>query len=121
MDHRRPEPRGLQAGLAAGHSQPEWFRLRREAEELALRPAFDRLITLDHNTIKELPHQIKVAEQVLSRPMVGRAILADEVGGFGGGRRRRVVESQHLAAMGASGCGEHVAAARRWIDKRPED
>jgi hypothetical protein len=24
-----------------------WFALRREAEELALRPSFDRLITLD--------------------------------------------------------------------------
>jgi len=59
---------------------PDWFALRREAEELALRPSFGRLITLDHNTIKELPHQIKVAEQVLSRGMLGRAILADEVG-----------------------------------------
>lgn len=58
----------------------DWFALRRDAEELALRPSFDRLITLDHNTIKELPHQIKVAEQVLSRGMLGRAILADEVG-----------------------------------------
>lgn len=74
-----PSLEAFKRGLATGDSQPEWFRLRRVAEELALRPAFDRLITLDHNTIKELPHQIKVAEQVLSRPMVGRAILADEV------------------------------------------
>src|SRR5438132_585773 len=38
-----------------------------------------RLITLDANAIKELPHQIDVAQRVL-RDMGGRAILADEVG-----------------------------------------
>src|SRR5205085_2639305 len=37
------------------------------------------LITLDANAIKELPHQIDVAQRVL-RDMGGRAILADEVG-----------------------------------------
>ena len=42
-------------------------------------PGFDRLITLDANAIKELPHQIDVAQRVL-RQMGGRAILADEVG-----------------------------------------
>lgn len=57
-----------------------WFQLRREAETLALTPSFDRLITLEFNAIKELPHQIEVARQVLRRPMAGRAILADEVG-----------------------------------------
>jgi SNF2 family DNA or RNA helicase len=67
-------------GLQSDSGSAEWFALRYAIEELALRPSFDRLITLDHNTIKELPHQIKVAEQVLSRPMVGRALLADEVG-----------------------------------------
>ena len=56
-----------------------WARLRREAEQIALAPGFDRLITLDANTIKELPHQIEVARRVL-RSMGGRAILADEVG-----------------------------------------
>src|SRR6266704_805131 len=45
-----------------------WYELRREAERIALVPGFDRLITLDANAIKELPH------------MGGRAILADEVG-----------------------------------------
>lgn len=77
------DERGIMAfrhGLASGEPSSAWFQLRREAEELALRPSFERLITLDHNAIKELPHQIKVAEQVLSRPMLGRAILADEVG-----------------------------------------
>src|SRR5205814_1010418 len=56
-----------------------WYDLRREAERLALVPGFDRLITLDANAIKELPHQIDVAQRVL-RQMGGRAILADEVG-----------------------------------------
>ncbi len=56
-----------------------WYELRREAERIALVPGFDRLITLDANAIKELPHQIDVAQRVL-RDMGGRAILADEVG-----------------------------------------
>src|SRR5947209_12635650 len=56
-----------------------WAEIRREAEGLALAPGFDRLITLDANTIRELPHQIDVAKRVL-RQMGGRAILADEVG-----------------------------------------
>lgn len=42
-------------------------------------PGFDSLITLNANTIKELPHQIDVALRVL-RQMGGRALLADEVG-----------------------------------------
>ena len=57
----------------------QWAALRREAERIALAPGFDRLITLDANTIKELPHQIEVARTVL-RHLGGRAILADEVG-----------------------------------------
>src|SRR5207245_266061 len=56
-----------------------WHALRREAERIALAPGFDRLITLEANAIKELPHQIDVAQRVL-RDMGGRAILADEVG-----------------------------------------
>ena len=56
-----------------------WHNLRREAERIALVPGFERLITLDANAIKELPHQIDVAQRVL-RDMGGRAILADEVG-----------------------------------------
>jgi len=56
-----------------------WYELRREAEHLALVPGFDRLITLGGHAIKELPHQIDVAQRVL-RQMGGRAILADEVG-----------------------------------------
>src|SRR5438094_7931000 len=64
---------------AAGSDSRDWFELRRDAERIALVPGFDRLITLDANTIKELPHQIDVAQRVL-RDMGGRAILADEVG-----------------------------------------
>jgi SNF2 family DNA or RNA helicase len=56
-----------------------WYELRRDAERIALVPGFDRLITLEANAIKELPHQIDVAQRVL-RHMGGRAILADEVG-----------------------------------------
>src|SRR5438552_6647929 len=56
-----------------------WYELRREAEHVALVPGFDRLITLGGHAIKELPHQIDVAQRVL-RQMGGRAILADEVG-----------------------------------------
>lgn len=67
-------------GLRQPASGSAWLRLRRAAEELALLPAFDRLITLDMNRIDELPHQIRVAQQVLQPPMSGRAILADEVG-----------------------------------------
>lgn len=62
-----------------GSAPSRWAALRREAEQIALAPGFDRLITLDANTIKELPHQIEVARRVL-RHMGGRAILADEVG-----------------------------------------
>src|SRR3989475_11495878 len=56
-----------------------WYELRREAEHVALVPGFDRLITLGGHAIKELPHQIDVAQRVL-RQMARRAILADEVG-----------------------------------------
>jgi SNF2 family DNA or RNA helicase len=66
--------------LGAPPSERAWYDLRRQAESIALVPGFDRLITLDANTIKELPHQIDVAQRVLRRPMGGRAILADEVG-----------------------------------------
>jgi SNF2 family DNA or RNA helicase len=70
----------LEALLNAPPSDAAWFALRRSAERLALAPGFDRLIALDHNTIRELPHQIDVAMRVLRAPMRGRAILADEVG-----------------------------------------
>jgi SNF2 family DNA or RNA helicase len=66
--------------LGESPSDQAWCELRRQAESIALVPGFDRLITLDANTIKELPHQIDVAQRVLRRPMGGRAILADEVG-----------------------------------------
>src|SRR6266567_3329024 len=65
--------------LDAPPAERAWYELRREAERIALVPGFDRLITLDANAIKELPHQIDVAQRVL-RDMGGRAILADEVG-----------------------------------------
>jgi SNF2 family DNA or RNA helicase len=65
--------------LQAPPAERAWYDLRREAERIALVPGFDRLISLDANAIKELPHQIDVAQRVL-RQMGGRAILADEVG-----------------------------------------
>src|SRR5438045_8497385 len=70
----------FKAGLQKAEVSADWFALRRHMESLALNPGFDRLITRDCNTIKELPHQIDVALRVLRRPMLGRAILADEVG-----------------------------------------
>src|SRR5437773_10551420 len=65
--------------LDAAPAPRAWYELRREAEHVALVPGFDRLITLGGHAIKELPHQIDVAQRVL-RQMGGRAILADEVG-----------------------------------------
>src|SRR5213080_1404690 len=65
--------------LQAPPTDRAWHELRREAERIALVPGFERLITLDANAIKPLPHQIDVAQRVL-RHMSGRAILADEVG-----------------------------------------
>jgi SNF2 family DNA or RNA helicase len=76
------DPTSLERFVAAISGPPssrEWFELRRKAEEVARLPGFDTLITLDANTIKELPHQIDVALRVL-RQMGGRALLADEVG-----------------------------------------
>lgn len=69
----------FQSALESSPASAEWFELRRAAERLSLSPGFDTLITLNANTIKELPHQIDVAQRVL-RQMGGRAILADEVG-----------------------------------------
>src|SRR5687768_348882 len=67
----------LTHGLSTQSSDRLWFSLRREAEQLALVPGFDRLITLDANMIKELPHQIDVATRVLRCPMAGRATLGN--------------------------------------------
>src|SRR5690606_22912231 len=66
--------------LVADPCTEEWFELRRITEELALTPGFERLIALDQNRVRELPHQIEVAMRVLRPPMRGRAVLADEVG-----------------------------------------
>src|SRR5260221_457888 len=62
--------------LQAPPTDRDWHELRREAERIALVPGFERLITLDANAIKALPHQIDVAQRVL-RHMGGRAILAE--------------------------------------------
>lgn len=70
----------FQRSLTVSGESGDWFALRRAAERLALIRGFDTLITLNANTIKELPHQIDVALRVLRSPMNGRAILADEVG-----------------------------------------
>lgn len=64
---------------AATPSSPDWYQLRRATERLALVPGFSELVTLNANTIQELPHQTDVVLRVLSH-MGGRAILADEVG-----------------------------------------
>src|SRR3989442_3852924 len=72
-------PEALAKRLQAPPTDRAWHELRREAERIALVPGFERLITLDANAIKALPHQIDVAQRVL-RHMSGRAILADEVG-----------------------------------------
>ncbi|MDQ7823373.1 MAG: SNF2-related protein [Candidatus Eremiobacteraeota bacterium] len=40
---------------------------------------FDSLITIEHNKVEEMPHQLKVIKRVL-KTMRGRALLADEVG-----------------------------------------
>jgi len=40
---------------------------------------FDSLITIEHNKVDEMPHQLKVVRRVLKN-MRGRALLADEVG-----------------------------------------
>jgi SNF2 family DNA or RNA helicase len=70
----------LQEGLSKGRSDTtEWFRLRMQAEEIALSPGFDQLLSLDLNRIDEYPHQIDAALIAL-RSMRGRALLADEVG-----------------------------------------
>jgi SNF2 family DNA or RNA helicase len=69
----------FERALALPPDDGEWFALRRAAEQLALTPGFDTLITLNANTIVELPHQIDVVLRVL-RQMGGRALLADEVG-----------------------------------------
>src|SRR2546425_214556 len=75
----QPPPQGFRRQAQGPPAERAWYELRREAERIALVPGFDRLITLDANAIKELPHQIDVAQRVL-RDMGGRAILADEVG-----------------------------------------
>jgi SNF2 family DNA or RNA helicase len=72
--------RAFSGAVAGTPSERTWNEIRRYAEGLALLPAFERLITLDINRIEELPHQIRVVQQVLAPPMSGRALLADEVG-----------------------------------------
>lgn len=70
----------LQEDLRKGRSDtPEWFRLRMEAERVALSPGFDQLLSLDLNNIDEYPHQLSAVLTALRR-MRGRALLADEVG-----------------------------------------
>ena len=69
----------LMDDLKNGQSDtPEWFKLRMQAEEVALSPGFDQLLSLKNN-INEYPHQIDAVLTVLRR-MRGRALLADEVG-----------------------------------------
>ena len=70
----------LQEKLKSGIVEPaEWFKLRNEAEAVALSPGFDTLLSLSANNIDEYQHQIDAALTALRR-MRGRVILADEVG-----------------------------------------
>lgn len=57
----------------------DWFDLRMQAEQLALSPGFEKLVSLNCNNIDEYPHQIE-AVLIALRRMRGRALLADEVG-----------------------------------------
>ncbi|MGV8118834.1 MAG: SNF2-related protein [Candidatus Xenobiia bacterium LiM19] len=50
-----------------------------QAEFFGRTLGFDNLITIEHNRVDELPHQLKVVRKVL-KTMRGRALLADEVG-----------------------------------------
>jgi SNF2 family DNA or RNA helicase len=50
-----------------------------KAEYFGRTLGFDTLITIEHNKIEEMPHQLKVIKRVLKN-MRGRALLADEVG-----------------------------------------
>ncbi len=87
LDRHQPlilfdEPAWESLRSAAEKVRPEaldWFRLRTQAEEIALSPGFEELFGLDLNLIDEYPHQIEAALTVLRR-MRGRALLADEVG-----------------------------------------
>jgi len=75
-----PAWKSLRSAVEKGRPDPlAWFRLRTEAEEIALSPGFEELLGLDLNLIDEYPHQIEAALTVLRR-MRGRALLADEVG-----------------------------------------
>lgn len=75
-----PEYERLLGELADGKTDsPDWVKLRLQAEEIALSPGFDQLLSLDLNSIDEYPHQIDAAMTALRR-MRGRALLADEVG-----------------------------------------
>src|SRR5258708_14462057 len=65
--------------LQAPPTDRAWHELRGEAERIALVPGFERLITLDANAIKAVPHQVDAAQGVL-RHRGGRAILGEEVG-----------------------------------------
>src|SRR5438105_186350 len=79
-----------------------WYDLRREAERIALVPGFDRLITLDANAIKELPHQIDVAPRLrryLPFHREDRARLHPAAHGDAAAERpARAVQPRHPAA-----------------------
>jgi superfamily II DNA or RNA helicase len=69
--------RALAAALPQG--DPQRVLLRLDAEALARPLGFEVLISVDHNNIEEMPHQLKVVRQAL-KVHGGRSLLADEVG-----------------------------------------
>lgn len=71
---------GILTALLQGRwADPQRFWARREAEELAARREFARLVSLEDGRIRLYPHQERAVWRVL-RDMRGRAILADDVG-----------------------------------------
>ncbi|MEQ8225767.1 MAG: SNF2-related protein, partial [Candidatus Eremiobacterota bacterium] len=68
--------KAIQKGITGGYSYGENYY---KAEYLGRTLGFDTLITIEHNKIDEMPHQLNVIKKVLKN-MRGRALLADEVG-----------------------------------------
>ena len=96
-----PSLEAFKRGLGTGDSQPEWFRLRPEAEELALRPAFDRLITLDHKH-----HGATASDQGRRTGSVAAH------GGAGAGVCGRCVTRRSARSRGA--CWYRLGGSRIW-------
>src|SRR5213083_13519 len=77
-----------------------WYELRREAERIALVPGFDRLITLDANAIKELPHQIDVPNASCA---IWAAARSSPMRWASGRRSRRASSTKSSRSAGSPG------------------